>query len=595
MGNCCSSKKQNKTVEEPKIQEDTDAQPSPEKHDATPPSFSSCTPKSCSKKTDAVIEPTSKIADEEKSKYDNLNSDSLEPVVDAKLDLPENAEKTSIRSEKINAPKELDSEAVNSFADALSSDCQRVVLDEVNFQQEDSQETMITPDFVEETLIQPVEVENDDFEGGSRIEGKTLEEFVNENAALPIIDNFEKDESSPDVSRLSSQKEDDLEIEENEDDVKKLESLAKAPDASPKVVWDEAETRGGKRRGTDLFERRRQLCDQHTMESQRDGPKDDLFATKQKVANLAGGMRTPAQSNEFLSSIAKDDEMAREKLSKRYAEMEKRGQLGQRNPGVKKAPQVSQENLYNFSQNKTISDFDQPPPRPRRWSRGSTQSLECEKVDTDLLRSDEKVFQVRQLMDKETGKRLEYNKLAAVPKNQIPNPESSIEPIAEQDACVSDRIAEFSNRQPDVVIDMEKAKLDFSSYSSGNSTLSKAEEEKLSPETLKKRKARYSENESTGVDLRRKMNDGFQEFLDFVDDCQSEASAVLEGNFVKPDPDKEDMFKRTLSQRGRESPCPRHWGEVTADLEELPKMTRPDRKIGGTSYKELAALPPKKF
>ena len=38
---------------------------------------------------------------------------------------------------------------------------------------------------------------------------------------------------------------------------------------------------------------------------------DDLFATKQKVANLAGGMRTPAQSNEFLSSIAKDDEMAR--------------------------------------------------------------------------------------------------------------------------------------------------------------------------------------------------------------------------------------------------------------------------------------------
>jgi len=71
------------------------------------------------------------------------------------------------------------------------------------------------------------------------------------------------------------------------------------------------------------------------------------------------------------------------------------------------------------------------------------------------------------------------------------------------------------------------------------------------------------------------MNDGFQEFLDFVDDCQSEASAVLEGsnkslsffiifsgNFVKPDPDKEDMFKRTLSQRGRESPCPRHWGEM---------------------------------
>jgi len=170
----------------------------------------------------------------------------------------------------------------------------------------------------------------------------------------------------------------------------------------------------------------------------------------------------------------------------------------------------------------------------------------------------------------------------------------NIEPIAEQDTCVSDRITEF-NRQPDVVIDMEKSKLDFSSYSSGATTLSRAEEEKLSPETLKKRKERFSENETTGVDLKRKMNDGFQDFLDFVDDCRSEASAVLEGNFVKPDPDKEDMFKRTLSQRGRESPCPRHWGEINSDIDELPKMTRPDRKIGGASYKELAALPPKKF
>ena len=70
---------------------------------------------------------------------------------------------------------------------------------------------------------------------------------------------------------------------------------------------------------------------------------------------------------------------------------------------------------------------------------------------------------------------------------------------------MSDRIAEFSNRQPDVVIDMEKSKLDFSSYSSGNSTLSRAEEEKLSPETLKKRKARYSgemaKNESETIIL----------------------------------------------------------------------------------------------
>ena len=89
--------------------------------------------------------------------------------------------------------------------------------------------------------------------------------------------------------------------------------------------------------------------------------------------------------------------------------------------------------MFNFQPNKSISDFDQPEARPRRWSRGSTQSLETEIVDTDLLRSDEKSYQgenvinyeliqihtvVRQLIDKETGKRLEYNKLAAVPKIQ---------------------------------------------------------------------------------------------------------------------------------------------------------------------------------
>ena len=45
-----------------------------------------------------------------------------------------------------------------------------------------------------------------------------------------------------------------------------------------------------------------------------------------------------------LNSLLSID-LYREKLSKRYAEMEKRGQLGQRNPGVKKAPQVSQVNF----------------------------------------------------------------------------------------------------------------------------------------------------------------------------------------------------------------------------------------------------------
>ena len=42
--------------------------------------------------------------------------------------------------------------------------------------------------------------------------------------------------------------------------------------------------------------------------------------------------------NELNSLLSFD--LYREKLSKRYAEMEKRGQLGQRNPGAKKASQV---------------------------------------------------------------------------------------------------------------------------------------------------------------------------------------------------------------------------------------------------------------
>ena len=48
--------------------------------------------------------------------------------------------------------------------------------------------------------------------------------------------------------------------------------------------------------------------------------------------------------NELNSLLSYD--LYREKLSKRYAEMEKRGQLGQRNPGAKKTSQV---NLTNHS------------------------------------------------------------------------------------------------------------------------------------------------------------------------------------------------------------------------------------------------------
>ena len=46
--------------------------------------------------------------------------------------------------------------------------------------------------------------------------------------------------------------------------------------------------------------------------------------------------------NELNSLLSYD--LYREKLSKRYAEMEKRGQLGQRNPGAKKTSQVELKN-----------------------------------------------------------------------------------------------------------------------------------------------------------------------------------------------------------------------------------------------------------
>ena len=76
-----------------------------------------------------MIEPTSQLEDkeEQKSKYDN------EPVIDFQLDLPEQAEKTS---ENIaDFPKILDADAVESFADALNSDCKRVVLEDIDFKQ----------------------------------------------------------------------------------------------------------------------------------------------------------------------------------------------------------------------------------------------------------------------------------------------------------------------------------------------------------------------------------------------------------------------------------------------------------------------------
>ena len=160
--------------------------------------------------------------------------------------MPEQAEKTSIKSENVaDFPKVLDSDAVESFADAVSSDCQRVVLEDIDCKQGSltvfpinnfkdifqNEETVITPDFVEETLIQPVK--NEEPEEGSRIEGTTLEEYV--NTCLPIRDETsnheaDDDQKSQDVVEKKVSSPNDDSSNEN------LEFLSKAIEASVRVT-----------------------------------------------------------------------------------------------------------------------------------------------------------------------------------------------------------------------------------------------------------------------------------------------------------------------------------------------------------------------
>jgi len=88
---------------------------------------------------------------------------------------------------------------------------------------------VITPNFVEETLIQPVQ--NDEAEKESRIEGTTLEEY--QQHCLPIKDgssseDFEDVQKSEDVveERLSSPNDD------SDHSKTSLEFLSKTADAS---------------------------------------------------------------------------------------------------------------------------------------------------------------------------------------------------------------------------------------------------------------------------------------------------------------------------------------------------------------------------
>lgn len=123
--------------------------------------------------------------------------------------------------------------------------------------------------------------------------------------------------------------------------------------------------------------------------------------------------------------------------------------------------------------------------------------------------------------------------------------------------------------------------------------------EELSPKTKAKRQEQFSGNKQVGVELRRKVNDGFQEFMDFVDECSVASEDIDEpedGKF-RPDPEKEDMFARKMNKGTEEKASTlKHYGEIPPqnDDVDLPKINRPERRIGGQSYKELAALPPKK-
>jgi len=121
--------------------------------------------------------------------------------------------------------------------------------------------------------------------------------------------------------------------------------------------------------------------------------------------------------------------------------------------------------------------------------------------------------------------------------------------------------------------------------------------EELSPKTKAKREQQFSENKKTGVELRRKVNDDFQDFMDFVEECSvasEDKSDYQDGDF-RPDPEKEDLFTRKMNKSTQPS-MPKHFGEIPPSHFDLDreKVNRPERKIGGQSYKELAALPPKK-
>ena len=70
-----------------------------------------------------------------------------------------------------------------------------------------------------------------------------------------------------------------------------------------------------------------------------------------------------------------------------------------------------------------------------------------------------------------------------------------------------------------------------------------------------------SGQEKTGVELKKKMTDEFQDFMDLVDQSLNDSAGFSSIDNSKPDPEREDMFSRKYSS-STSSPMPKHFGEA---------------------------------
>merc|ERR1711935_175105 len=178
--------------------------------------------------------------------------------------------------------------------------------------------------------------------------------------------------------------------------------------------------------------------------------------------------------------------------------------------------------------------------------------------------------------------------------------------IGQEDACVSDRIEEWQNirktaESPTPAANMSKNTGTLYDHNVYQKQEYKVEKPQLSPSTREKRQKRFSGQHPTGVELIKPNQDEFQDFLDMVDPIIKNAKGSSDDLFDIPDPDKDDMLSRKFST-GTPSPMPKHYGEVfhfnvpkRGSDSDTPKVAKSDRKIGNQSYRELAALPSRKF